>query len=1475
MLSLVIVKKTKIISCCIGLNSLVMMSLRFIPCRILPAVLFIMVFRSALPAHCTVHDNAASMEAMQIMRASNAISSLDRSAKTIACIQAAARLVPVLNDYAVLCAGNRLDFGDSLKMVALKACADSAEHYAGKYPEVLARTLYNISSLQGSYYDNRCIQTIDKAISLVKGINTARESLLLYKIGRQYFLRRIEDENPMRIKEIFGLEKEFVKYYKDHSETLDKADMMHMLAMMKERTEFVNDFKMATDSILFSDKDIDRTHYDTVDVTGIETNSPYYYRESLAIMRRLLGNDSPDTMVPWINCLITGAMPGNGAALVASADSVVAMAERYLPKGHPMITDIKAMRDNVAASNDYPLRFGWKYLDEIFPYAKYYGINNKASISLPVIYGINLSMAAGASYISDVKNIEFVYDALAKSICDDDPGQYIMDKLYFMQAYEKGDGSLFTSKLSALISIALSSSSRPSWSLFVAVRRLANTCYNNGRIQDALTLTHRLIANLDVLTGGKVMPISGEIQFELAVCTESVSHSSDSIKSEYEKSLRLYAEAGVLPTMLVIRYGQYLNSIGDFNGAVQKFEALLKLDALRENSEDRAYVNLLLGQAMLNAGVTDSDSLSKVFSEAERLYMTDSVKLNSETIRGYIYLSYYYNYLGCKKLSEKALRKGWELAKKLCIPSEQTPIDFNNELFRFYFSQGNEHEAEIFNEQNITAMETAGQKISDMYIEALWNRYLIINWRTPNDINASMSALMEQMYAISSLYKRTGQSPYVLYNYLLRTFTAAVGLVVDGMSFFKKSGIEQYKNMPEYAERYKKAEEILNKVLAMFDGQAIPLMHKMEKELPNYLKPYDYRSNPVWVNLINSLMKWYGMIKNNKQRELYYLNLVAESYAASGIPWYGDRAMAEYYFKESNWQKAYEYILMCYKQMDKFNEFEKIQIGGRIAILSKTLHRDNDAVNTALEQAGRIRSYVLAKFDYMSSNERAEFLDSYGSSSQYINNILSYRPVELSGVAYDAALFDKGLLLHSWERLRRSILRSGDKTLVDKLDTLDMLNKKKRGMDVVICDTSSSLAHSRMQRSIDGLEKWLSQKTVKFRSDTMRVVSWQDVKNSLKDNEAAVEFVFGDSSIMALVVRSECERPRYVRLCNSMECYEILHKVETFPADTRVRRIYTYGRSKLYDMIWAPLEGELRGVKTVYYSPTAFLNRVAFAALPVSADSCLSDRYDLHQLSTTALLAVRGSEKRVNSAALFGGINYGDLPRFMSIAADSMRAAISVSFQKLDETYTETEAIAKDMAADGVTIDKYMGDNATEANFYKLDGNSPDIIHLATHGFYISYKDAQTNAFLLNHPGSFNVSMQRTGLAFAGANTTWMGEKKSDDNDGIMTANELSMLDLSHTNLVVLSACETALGDYSLEGVYGLQRGFKEAGVRSMILSLWNVNDQATSIFMQNFYHLWLSGMSKHDAFRQAVTNIRATYPSPFYWAAFVLLDAE
>ena len=134
--------------------------------------------------------------------------------------------------------------------------------------------------------------------------------------------------------------------------------------------------------------------------------------------------------------------------------------------------------------------------------------------------------------------------------------------------------------------------------------------------------------------------------------------------------------------------------------------------------------------------------------------------------------------------------------------------------------------------------------------------------------------------------------------------------------------------------------------------------------------------------------------------------------------------------------------------------------------------------------------------------------------------------------------------------------------------------------------------------------------------------------------------------------------------------------------------------------------------------------------------------------------------------------------------------------------------------------------------------------------------------------------MQRSGIALSGAEDTWRGITDSpDNNDGIVTAAEVAEFDLKGTGLVALSACETALGDFSFEGVFGLQRGFKQAGVQSLLVSLWSVNDDSTSLFMTKFYESLLAGHSRQQSWRDAVTSVREKFPEPYHWAPFILLD--
>ena len=135
--------------------------------------------------------------------------------------------------------------------------------------------------------------------------------------------------------------------------------------------------------------------------------------------------------------------------------------------------------------------------------------------------------------------------------------------------------------------------------------------------------------------------------------------------------------------------------------------------------------------------------------------------------------------------------------------------------------------------------------------------------------------------------------------------------------------------------------------------------------------------------------------------------------------------------------------------------------------------------------------------------------------------------------------------------------------------------------------------------------------------------------------------------------------------------------------------------------------------------------------------------------------------------------------------------------------------------------------------------------------------------------------MALSGLALSGANNAWKGNFDLQNvEDGILTAYEISQLDLSNTKLVVLSACETARGRiFPVDGVFGLQRAFKQAGAGSILMSLWKVDDNATATFMEYFYKFLFETNDRHEALKMAQDEVRKQYPDPYYWAAWVMLD--
>lgn len=193
--------------------------------------------------------------------------------------------------------------------------------------------------------------------------------------------------------------------------------------------------------------------------------------------------------------------------------------------------------------------------------------------------------------------------------------------------------------------------------------------------------------------------------------------------------------------------------------------------------------------------------------------------------------------------------------------------------------------------------------------------------------------------------------------------------------------------------------------------------------------------------------------------------------------------------------------------------------------------------------------------------------------------------------------------------------------------------------------------------------------------------------------------------------------------------------------------------------------------------------------------------------------------------------------------------------------------------SNGVKTKILSNRTATEINFKKaLSHKYNSIVHIATHGYF--FPDNPSNEleiFFANHQNP----LIRSGLILSGANDNWNNKKLVDqDRDGILTGEEISYMDLSNVELVVLSACDTGLGDVTnLEGINGLQRAFKLAGANKLIMSLWKVPDKETSEFFKHFYKFLLEDkLSINKAFRETQKVMHKKY-DPYYWASFVLLE--
>ena len=553
-----------------------------------------------------------------------------------------------------------------------------------------------------------------------------------------------------------------------------------------------------------------------------------------------------------------------------------------------------------------------------------------------------------------------------------------------------------------------------------------------------------------------------------------------------------------------------------------------------------------------------------------------------------------------------------------------------------------------------------------------------------------------------------------------------------------------------------------------------------------------------------------------------------------------------------------------------------------------------------------VKKTILTIFSYSSESEKLQFINTLGVERQKIYSMIyQIGQGENSDDLYDLNLFSNGLLLNSVKQLNKAITNNPD-TVVRQLYEKWQNNKNQLAYWNSKPATERNINLDSIQAITEQLEKKLVRISSNFRDNQSGITAtWKDIQQKLQPDEAAIEFIrfnyfdkdrLTDSIIYAaLVLKKFSLKPEMVTLFEQHQIDSLLNSTKGGAWQT-INQLYNPSSSnnpdnKLYQLIWPHIEKKLEGISTIYFAPTGSLLKISFAALSINATSRLSDKYRMVQLhSTRSVLEITAEIIfPTDSLLLYGGIAYdADTARLKQIAGsviepdnvDNNRFVTTAgeSWNYLPFSYTEVKEINKNGLAVNYPVKVISGENATEESFKSLNGKkSPAVLHIATHGFF--YPDPKENA--ANNQLSKNVfkynsnPLLRSGLFFAGAYYTWTKNSAvSGIEDGVATAYEIANLYLPTTKLAVLSACETGLGELSgSDGVQGLQRAFRIAGVKNLVMSLWKVPDNETAEFMISFYEKLFDKQPISDAFNTTQKFMKDKYPNePYKWAAFLLV---
>ncbi len=855
--------------------------------------------------------------------------------------------------------------------------------------------------------------------------------------------------------------------------------------------------------------------------------------------------------------------------------------------------------------------------------------------------------------------------------------------------------------------------------------------------------------------------------------------------------------------------GAMYEFFGELERAVQSFEQAHQVIEGNHATNALLNANSLSDLGRMYIKLGQPDKAFTFIQHSDDLYVKNSLTGNLEYLENLEHLGIVYEYLGKYGESERVLLKTLDLKKKRKGIDQGLVLETLNDLGILYIDLGNFDKAGIYLEEAFTLSKQ------------------IFGGRHPNYATAANN--------LAGYYNDKGD------------LDKAFALYKESAEIFKANYGEYY---PKYATSLNNMGGIA-RVQKKYDEAK-----KYYEEAMRIDKVVLGEGHPDYATLLNNMAVLYSNTGDHVKAESLYLQALnlRKTSLGENHPSYARSLenLGLYYITHNDLKKSEQF----------FKEAIKIQV-----------------------------SQVAKIFPALSELEREVFYGTVREDVERFNTIalkLMKESPSIIGDLYDNQLATKSIIFYASDKVRKNVLASGDDQLIQDFILWKTLKSRLAKFYQVGSAKlkEMNISVEALENNINDLEKKLAYQSSYFQTADTKEYTWADIRRNLKEGEAAVEIVrfrefkslYGEKDALvygfsdhiqyaALIIKQDSyTNPELILLDNGNQLEKQYYSAFVNSLKFNVVDNETYAQ------FWAKIQDHLGGIKKIYFSPDGVYNKFNPEALYIPGQKkFLADLLDVNFVTSTkdVIEFSRNDKNPVKNVVLIGNPDYGTIPT--ALASNSKTSFVNM-FEPLPGTMVEINTINEMMKEAGWNS-KIDSDKAAKEEKVKAL-SSPKILHISTHGYFLDNPPFVSEGV----KATAENPLFKSGLVLADANNFFVDyvngkDADLDSEDGILTAYEAMNLTLDNTDLVVLSACETGLGEVmNGEGVYGLQRAFKVAGAKNLILSLNKVNDEVTKDLMIAFYKYYISSNNIRESFRKAQLDIRTKYNNPYFWGSFILI---